>query len=303
MGNYSELDAVLTYHKNLRKSVRFELRNRLPGRLLIVNTEKQTLFLREDYETGKRRVRGIKRKPQLVYKLAHQAYLEELLRRLESNIPVLEDAERKCKSLHPQAVLNALPKNYGLLRAEAVVMPARADAAAFRLISKQIDMQALSGSWPQPSRDEALLPRRALLQLQDMDASEWAALPYCDNRIYAEQKIHLTARGVRCRSKSEALLLEAYDARGIYYHYDEILCIDDELISPDIIALRKDGRFVYHEHFGLQDHIEYRRHGLRKLERYEAAGIIPGRNLLLSYDDENGGIDLQLIEALLDHYF
>ena len=90
-----------------------------------------------------------------------------------------------------------------------------------------------------------------------------------------------------------------YDRRGIFYHYDEVIEIDGEYISPDMIGLRSDGWFIYQEHLGLQD-MSYTSDMIRKLILYRKAGILLGKNLFITFDDKNGGINMDLIRASID---
>ncbi len=58
-----------------------------------------------------------------------------------------------------------------------------------------------------------------------------------------------------------------------------------------------DGRTVYWEHCGLPGNQEYMKRHKRKLESYEEVGIVPWENLIVTYDDENGILNLAIVES------
>ena len=62
--------------------------------------------------------------------------------------------------------------------------------------------------------------------------------------------------------------------------------------------MRRDGRFIYHEHCGLSSE-QYRARNDWKSGLYAAADIFPGDNLIYTYDDPNGNINARLAEALI----
>lgn len=72
-----------------------------------------------------------------------------------------------------------------------------------------------------------------------------------------------------------------------------------DILAPQrVIAARADRRLIYHEHAGYQTD-DYQQGLLEKLQLYAAAGIYLGVNLILTFDDENGGINLPLVDALI----
>jgi hypothetical protein len=155
-----------------------------------------------------------------------------------------------------------------------------------------------SGLWPNPSRDPGIEVRYPVTDTGGMTPEEWGALPYRENTSFCENKIHYSSRAIACRSKSEMAILELYDNLGIPFHYDETLQLSGEYVSPDFIGARSDGKLIYHEHFGLNDP-EYIKRAARKTELYRNASIIQGKNLICTYDREDGSINLALIEAMI----
>ena len=152
-------------------------------------------------------------------------------------------------------------------------------------------------TWPNP-RESGIRPKTPLLRLTDITPEEWAALPYRVNTKNKERKVHFTSRGLACRSKSEMGILNEYDGFRIFFHYDEVITIDGEELSPDIIGCRMDGTLIYHEHLGLQDE-PYRQKYIRKEYIYSKAGIKHGKNLIYTYDSESGGLNMRLVREII----
>ena len=244
-----------------------------PGRI--------SIFREYNYE-GKRKRKGIRRDEPLIYQLAHKAYLQEKLRRLNSNIETLKHFGRTLESLDPEDILRSLPAHYDMLDAARVIDP-RSDHVL---------------DYPRPVYDGSVPPRRVTLTTGGLAPQVWAELPYCANTKHMERLIHRTGKGVRFRSKGEGLSLEKYDALHLFYHYDEVIEINGQYRSPDGILARRDRKLIFHEHAGMRDD-GYREDLMDKLALYASAGIRLGENLIVTFDDEKGGVNMELVEAML----
>ena len=244
-------------------------------------------FFREyRYESTKKR-KGIGRDEEMIYRLAHKAFLQEKVRRLDENIRRLRQMKTDLLSLDPADILSTMPAHFDLLDAKRVIEAEKAD---------RLD-------YPNPVFDKSIPPRKAPLHTGDLSPREWARQPYCANTKNMDHLTHRTAKGLWTRSKGEVAIVERYDALEIPYHYNEVLDFNGRQRSPDFGFARPDRKIIYHEHAGLKTQ-EYRDGLMDKLQLYASAGIRLGDNLILTFDDENGGINLQLVEALIrDRYF
>lgn len=304
---------LLAEYKKLQKAQRRELRKLPPGKLLarIENGKKYYMqFWSESSDDGTKQVRrGITQNQPLLHALARKKYLQQSLKLLEKNIPALEKLLAAHKAPTPDNIIKSLPKAY-----------------------------------------EELPPEAFLPELTDKN--QWADAEYEQNAYRQEAKIHITARGLKVRSKSEVIIADKLDAYGIPYHYDELIYIENQTLSPDFIILRstggtygsgnhsseKDGSYrakpagdshnghlpadpispagspaqadlnhsgcpaeasglMYWEHCGMVNDPAYMRHHKWKLKMYEKAGIVPWKNLILTYDNEQGNIDARIIDA------
>jgi len=266
---------------NLRAERTFltkELSRSPDGRLMATIEDRYPRFFNTLAPDGSYMRRGITRDLELVDGLGHKDFVEEKLRRVCVDLALAEEMLRRSVSLDTDSILRALPKHFDLLNREYLIS---GRYAGYR--------------WPNPSRAPGLQPLFPPLDTGDLTPEEWGALPYLENLAFWDNKVYYTTRGLACRSKSEAGILPIYDELGIPFHTDESMQVYGEPLAPDVIGARRDGKLIYHEHCGVNDEGYYRRNA-HKADLYERAGIIQGRNLLLTFDHDDGSIDLELIK-------
>lgn len=284
MKKYSADWDLLSELKKQVQKVKNEI-NRLPkGTLMICSRGDKLQYFRVTWtKDGKRKRVLIDCEEELIYNLAHKAFLLEKQRRLEEDIFLCKKTLKGWHPLNDQAIIGALPKHFESLEYSAVINPAFRKGAVFR---------------PYPVNDGTCAPVCAKTHIGSVSLDEWAIQPYCANTKYEERKIHRTSNGLLCRSKGEVALIELCNRLGYRYHYDETIWIDDRLCSPDLIIVRKDGSLVYVEHRGWKGE-NYERANLEKDVLYFGAGIRQGRNYLITFESDDGGIDVELVEMQL----
>lgn len=128
-----------------------------------------------------------------------------------------------------------------------------------------------------------------------------------NNKYYDENKIHKTIKGELVRSKSEVIIanmLYNYEKSGDikYYYEKELLLKDNSVRLPDFTIKTDLGDTWYWEHCGMMTDINYKMYWEAKKKIYEENGIIEGKNLIVTYDDEKGGIDTAKIEEVINKY-
>ena len=112
-----------------------------------------------------------------------------------------------------------------------------------------------------------------------------------------KEKKHTTSRGLKVRSKSEVLIAEMLYIFNIQFRYEQVIRINGIVLVPDFTIRLPNGKIFYWEHCGLMSSREYREHQKWKMEMYEKAGIVPWKNLIVTYDDEDGNINVGIIES------
>jgi len=115
-----------------------------------------------------------------------------------------------------------------------------------------------------------------------------------------EDKKHAAA-GKYFRSKSEAKFAEIYRALGIDFKYEthfDYSYYPDFAASPSFI-----NGFFFHEHFGKMNSIDYQYNAAVKIKEYVNMGLIPGRDILFTFESDNHECNteefLHLLTALI----
>lgn len=299
MDHLKTLKQIRTELVSERDILRKELRN-YPNASLTMFQDHG--YIRKIMITDKNLRRSIGRDHEMVRKLARRAFLLAYLNRIDSNVALLDDTISDYWPEDAISLLKELPRHFDSLPLDHLLSPAV--------------KQYRKPSGPLPDPCVPLQP--AMLRLDGIFLQDWKVLPYRPNTKHAENKINRTTGGLLVRSKSEASILELYDRYDIPYHYDEVLDFGALLQgrrdtgdpaalayhgptvrSPDIHAARRDGKLFIHEHFGKPDDPQYAGDMQNKLELYCACGFVPWDNLIITFDEPGGGIDLQLVEAQL----
>ena len=132
----------------------------------------------------------------------------------------------------------------------------------------------------------------------------WQTSSYDYCMKYPEQRKHKTASGNIVRSKSEVLIDMALYKNKIPFRYECVLQLGDELFYPDFtIRHPRTGKEYYWEHFGKMDNEKYAKNTAIKLQFYIAHGIIPGVNLITTYETQEKPLGLETIENVMKEYF
>jgi hypothetical protein len=114
--------------------------------------------------------------------------------------------------------------------------------------------------------------------------------------------IHRTLKGHLVRSKSELVIANRLFEKNIDYEYEKELVFDGLRKSPDFTITTLAGDTFYWEHCGMMGHSGYKAHWEQKKKLYLAHGIEEGKNLIVTYDQANGGLNAQDIESAIEEY-
>ena len=170
---------------------------------------------------------------------------------------------------------------------------------------RPVYQRVIGAAWAQQAR----LQEMSRIEAQENSIKKGTA-------FHAEHLRHRNAKGEIVRSKSEYIFAMQYDSLKIPYDYEERiywpqnappeaweikekLNIPDYYV-PDFTFTMPDGSKKYHEHLGLMNSESYMETWKKKMILYYWAGIIPGKNLIITADDCNGGIDMQAIMPVIE---
>ena len=123
-------------------------------------------------------------------------------------------------------------------------------------------------------------------------------------QFFEDRLIHRTARGELVRSKSEVIIADRLYAHGLDYTYEPELELESKIKRPDFSVIDGDtGIKWYWEHCGMMSDPTYKRNWEDKKEFYKKNGIVEGKNLIVTYDDEKGGLDSYEIDQIIIRIF
>ncbi len=102
------------------------------------------------------------------------------------------------------------------------------------------------------------------------------------------------------RSKSELAISEAFYKYEVPFRYEQLLEIGAYKAAPDFMPRNKrTGEQFYWEHCGMPENEEYMKHHKWKMNLYESVGIVPWKNLIVSYDGADGTLNIAEIESVI----
>lgn len=132
---------------------------------------------------------------------------------------------------------------------------------------------------------------------------DWMNEDYEKNTAFPEFLVHKTTSGNVVRSKSEVLIDMMLCNYKIPFRYECALHIGMTIIYPDFtIKHPKTGNTFYWEHFGRMDDPEYRNKAIKKLQTYSEAGIIPGVNLIMTFETQQHPLNTEIIKKTIEFY-
>ncbi|WP_161564008.1 AAA family ATPase [Cupriavidus lacunae] len=161
--------------------------------------------------------------------------------------------------------------------------------------------------------ENAVIPGRFTNLFEKEDPSMLPAPVEVNGKWMDEKLIHRSRRGTALRSKSEVIIDDALAAHDVVAGYEVPFYSADGLHYrlPDFtIEDQALGRTILWEHCGMLSDEGYRKRWENKLQWYRENGVRlleegggDRATLVVTHDDEKGGIDGQKIDALIEELF
>ena len=269
-----QLEEILKYYEGIMESYSRILSHSPEGSLFWQENHGKDQFLHYHEQEGAMKRKVITGDSDIQKQLARKEFARKSLEVIGPNVDVLRQAVNSVVPFDPQQILQSMGKAYGRLPRDYF-----------------FDWVDLSAKLHLADETKARIERHR----------EWGNAPYIQSDYKPYQKKHSTSRGLMVRSKSEVLIIEAlYNYYDIPHRYEQEQRIGDLIIAPDVTFEGADMDLFYLEHLGMMDNPVYAHNNFRKLVRYYDAGLIPGQNLLLSFD-RNGSIDMRIIRAMIEN--
>lgn len=136
------------------------------------------------------------------------------------------------------------------------------------------------------------------------ELDDWMKSPYEHNLKHLEHLNHKISATEYVRSKSEAMIAKVLKQNKIPYRYECKLILDEIEMYPDFtIRHPRTGEYFYWEHFGLLDKPDYVKRMHSKMKHYTDNNIMPGINLITTYETRDNPLSFELVEVLIKYYF
>lgn len=136
------------------------------------------------------------------------------------------------------------------------------------------------------------------------ELTDWMNSSYEHNLQHPEHLIHKSSSGNLVRSKSEAIIDMLLYINKIPFRYECALQLGEVTLFPDFtIRHPRTGEIYYWEHFGLMDNSSYSQNAFSKLQLYASHGIIPGIQLITTYETKEKPLGSDTVEEIIAHYF
>lgn len=136
------------------------------------------------------------------------------------------------------------------------------------------------------------------------EIKKWVNKPYQKNPKYQEGLTYKTYSGIYVRSKSEALIEMFLYKNQIPFRYEELLQLGDIDVYPDFTILHPKTLQVYYwEHFGAVDLMKYSRDTFAKLQLYTLKDILPGNQLITTFETKSQPLTPEKVERIIEQYF
>lgn len=144
------------------------------------------------------------------------------------------------------------------------------------------------------------------VEMSDEDfIAEWMNIPYDGKVIPEYAPIFVTELGERVRSKSELNIANKLAERHIPYKYEcPLILSKGTVIYPDFTIMDvKKRKEIYWEHRGMMDDREYARQAVFKMKSMFGAGIILGKNLIITEETSANPLGTNDIDRTIAEYF
>jgi hypothetical protein len=255
-----DFDEMLYFLKDMKEKYNSELvalESELSGGLICWERNGKKEFLRAVREGEVYRRTSVRKDSEAMATLCRKKYLAAILARIENNLKVIERAEKQYRPMDFDELKKTLPQAYRM----------------------------------QP--DKYFFPR----EIDGADMVLWQS-DYMQSNYRPEERTNVTSRGLRVRSKGELVIAEMLYRYEIPFRYEVELEIERYTFVPDFQLLRpRDRKVWYWEHCGLPYNEEYMEKHNWKLSMYRREGIVPWDNLIVTYNDRQGNINMAIVES------
>lgn len=129
---------------------------------------------------------------------------------------------------------------------------------------------------------------------------EWAVNYRKTVGLYEKDLKSTSSSGTKMRSYGELLIASRLDFYGIPYRYEERINYSGVNRVPDFKIRRpRDGKIFYWEHLGVVNDMSYLDNSIIKIKEYASIGITLWDNLIVTFGQKDGGMDVRKVDAII----
>ena len=135
--------------------------------------------------------------------------------------------------------------------------------------------------------------------VHNWESEEYEALGFSE-----ETPDFYTTKGERVRSKSELIIADMLNKKGIPYRYEYPLYLKGYgTIYPDFTVLNiRKRKEIRYEHFGRMDDPAYAERTIQKLHTYNKHGFYLGDNLIATFETRKNPLSQKELQNLIHQY-
>ena len=216
----------------------------------------------------------------------YQYYLEKNKKRTYIPKKNIETARKIAQRDYYQKLLPGLLKNL----------------KAMQQFSKEYNTTSLEQSYTNLSAARKQLVEPIFID-NETYASQWQTKNY-ERKKDIPDGSYMTQKDEAVRSKSEIIIANILNSKKIPYHYEyPVQLHNGNIIHPDFFCLNKRTRQeFYWEHCGKMDDPIYTTSMTQRITDYSKTGIIPGKNLILTFETAKNPLETKVIERLIEGF-
>lgn len=140
-----------------------------------------------------------------------------------------------------------------------------------------------------------------LIKAGSEETVKWQDQPFEQNPTFLDNLKFPSPSGHILRSKSECLIDMELFHRKIPFRYECKAIIGGIVLFPDFtIYKERTGEYKYWEHYGMMDDPRYRKKALEKEDLYYSNGLLPGRELIFTFETADKPINMVTIDRIID---
>jgi hypothetical protein len=158
--------------------------------------------------------------------------------------------------------------------------------------------------------------RRALIKpltVKDADfVKEWLSVEYEPLEGFETSGVYVSGNGVYVRSKSELMIANMLEKRGVPYRYEYPVKLKDKrgrvgyegnTVRPDFVCLNvRTRKEIIWEHMGMMDNIPYANKNVNKLNQYQRSGYSLGKDLICTFETSQVPLGSDVISKMIDEF-